>query len=340
VSIISQLYLSETKEDEENVILSIQGLTIDFIVPRGILRAVDDLYLDVYEGECLGVVGESGSGKSVLAHAILRLTDPNEIIRSGKILFQGRDVFSFNEKELREYRWKDVSIVFQGALTSLNPVLKIVDHMIDTAEAHGIKDRDAIIKKAVELLEMVRLDSKTVLKRFQHELSGGMKQRVVSALALLLDPKLVILDEPTSALDMLTQKFFVKILAEIKRKKNITMIFITHDIATVAEIADRVAVMYAGKVIEVGPVDEIFYNPLHPYTEALLNSIPSVIGDVSRFKPIPGTPPDPVNPPPGCRFHPRCPYMIDKCKSIIPSLERVNKKRMVACHRWREINEL
>ena len=141
---------------------------------------------------------------------------------------------------------------------------------------------------------MVRLDSKTVLKRFQHELSGGMKQRVVSALALLLDPKLVILDEPTSALDMLTQKFFVKILAEIKKKKNITMIFITHDIATVAEIADRVAVMYAGKVIEVGPVDEIFYNPLHPYTKALLNSIPSVIGDVSRFKPIPGTPPDPV----------------------------------------------
>ncbi len=329
---------NKKENDEGKVILSIRGLTIDFKVPRGLLRAVDNLNLDVYEGECLGIVGESGSGKSVLAHAILRLKDPNEIIRGGKILFEGRDVFQFSEKELRKYRWKDVSIVFQGALTSLNPILRIVSHMIDTAEAHGIRDKKKVIEKAAELLEMVRLDSDVVLRRYQHELSGGMKQRVVSALALLLDPKLVILDEPTSALDMLTQKFFVKILAEIKRKKNITMMFITHDIATVAEIADRVAVMYAGKVIEVGPVEEIFYNPLHPYTKALLSSIPSVVGDVSKFKPIPGTPPDPVNPPPGCRFHPRCPYAIELCSKVEPKLEKIGFRRWIACHRWRVIN--
>lgn len=329
---------NKKENDEGKVILSIRGLTIDFKVPRGLLRAVDNLNLDVYEGECLGIVGESGSGKSVLAHAILRLKDPNEIIRGGKILFEGRDVFQFSEKELRKYRWKDVSIVFQGALTSLNPILRIVSHMIDTAEAHGIRDKKKVIEKAAELLEMVRLDSDVVLRRYQHELSGGMKQRVVSALALLLDPKLVILDEPTSALDMLTQKFFVKILAEIKRKKNITMMFITHDIATVAEIADRVAVMYAGKVIEVGPVEEIFYNPLHPYTKALLSSIPSVVGDVSKFKPIPGTPPDPVNPPPGCRFHPRCPYATELCSKVEPKLEKIGFRRWIACHRWRVIN--
>ncbi|MCD6563961.1 MAG: ABC transporter ATP-binding protein [Thermoproteales archaeon] len=336
--------LQETEQsnsqEEDEIILSIRNLTIDFKVPRGLLRAVDKLNLDVYKGECLGIVGESGSGKSVLAHAILRLKDPNEIIRDGKILFEGRNVFEFSDKELREYRWKDVSIVFQGALTSLNPVLRVISHMVDTAEAHGIRDKKSVIKKATELLEMVRLDSDVVLRRYQHELSGGMKQRVVSALALLLDPKLVILDEPTSALDMLTQKFFVKILAEIKRKKNITMMFITHDIATVAEIADRVAVMYAGKVIEVGPVEEIFYNPLHPYTKALLNSIPSVVGDVSQFKPIPGIPPDPVNPPPGCRFHPRCPFATDTCSKVEPNLEKIGYKRWISCHRWREINHV
>ncbi len=325
--------------DLKEPILQIRGLTIEFRVPRGILRAVDNLDLDVYRGECLGLVGESGCGKSVLAHAILKLTDPNEIIRSGKILFEGRDVLKFNKKELRRYRWKEVSIVFQGALNSLNPILKVSDHMVDTVLAHEKTDKKSIFKRATKLLSMVRLDSETVLRRYPHELSGGMKQRVISAMALLLDPKLVILDEPTSALDLLTQKFFVKILAEIKREKNITMIFITHDIATVAEIADRVAVMYSGRIVEIGDVEDIFYNPLHPYTKALLSSIPSTTGDVEKFKPIPGLPPDPVNLPPGCRFHPRCPYKIDVCTRILPQLEPVNEGRLIACHRWREINE-
>jgi peptide/nickel transport system ATP-binding protein len=318
-------------------ILSVRGLTVEFKVRRGILLAVDNLDLDVYRGEVLGLVGESGCGKSVLAHSILKLTDPNEILKSGKILFEDRDVLSFNKKELKDYRWKEVSIIFQGALNSLNPVLKIVDHMIDTVSAHEKASGTEILERSSSLLDMVRLDSKTLISRYPHELSGGMKQRVISAMAMLLQPKLLILDEPTSSLDVLTQKFFVKLLGEIRKKMVATMIFITHDLATVAEIADRVAIMYSGDVVELGGVNEIFYSPIHPYTKALLDSVPSVVGDVEKFKPIPGPLPDPVNLPPSCRFHPRCPYQIKVCSEVRPKHERLENGRILACHRWREI---
>ena len=319
--------------------MEVRGLVIDFKVRRGLLRAVDNLNLEIYKGEVLGLVGESGCGKSVLAHAILRLTDPNEIIRSGKILFEGRDVFSFSEKELREYRWRDVAIVFQGALNSLNPILKVEDHMYDTVLAHERADEEEIWRRAASLLETLRLDGKLVLPRYPHELSGGMKQRVVSALAMLLKPKLLILDEPTSSLDMLTQKYMVRMLAEIKEKTDITMLFITHDLAVEAEIADRIAVMYSGDIVEIGKINEVFYDPIHPYTKALIRSVPSLVGDVSKFKPIPGPLPDPVNLPPGCRFHPRCPYRKDICSKIRPKHEKLENGRVIACHRWREINE-
>jgi peptide/nickel transport system ATP-binding protein len=184
---------------------------------------------------------------------------------------------------------------------------------------------------------MVRLDSKTLISRYPHELSGGMKQRVISAMAMLLQPKLLILDEPTSSLDVLTQKFFVKLLGEIRKKMMATMIFITHDLATVAEIADRVAIMYSGDIVELGEVNEIFYAPIHPYTKALLESVPSVVGDVDKFEPIPGPLPDPVNLPPSCRFHPRCPYQEKVCSEIRPKHERLENGTIVACHRWREI---
>jgi len=319
--------------------LKVRGLVIDFKVRRGLLRAVDNLNLDVYKGEVLGLVGESGCGKSVLAHAILRLTDPNEIIRSGKILFEGRDVFSFSEKELREYRWRDVAIIFQGALNSLNPILKVEDHMYDTVIAHERADEKEIWERSSSLLEMLRLDGKLVLPRYPHELSGGMKQRVVSALAMLLKPKLLVLDEPTSSLDMLTQKYMVRMLAEIKKKTDITMLFITHDLAVEAEIADRIAVMYSGDIVEIGKINEIFYDPIHPYTRALVRSVPSLVGDINEFKPIPGPLPDPVNLPPGCKFHPRCPYSKDICSKVRPKHEKLENGRMIACHRWREINE-
>lgn len=324
---------------QRKVILSVRDLTVEFRVPRGILRAVDGLNLDVYEGEVLGLVGESGCGKSVFAHALLKLVDPNGYIKSGKVIFDGaKDVYSLSKKELRRYRWKDVAIIFQGAFNSLNPVMKVFDHMVDTVLAHEKNVlKEEIKKRSVDLLKMVRLDPETVLGRYPHELSGGMKQRAISAMALLLKPKVLILDEPTSALDVLTQKFFIRILRDLRKEFGLTMIFITHDLATVAEIADRVAIMYGGTIVEIGSVEDIFYRPRHPYTKALLSAIPSIIGDISELRPLPGPLPDPVNPPPGCGFHPRCPYAIKICREVRPELEGIDEVRFIACHRWREI---
>lgn len=318
-------------------ILKVSGLTVGFRVPRGVLKAVDNLDLEVYENEVLGLVGESGCGKSVLAHAILKVVDPNGFIESGQILFEGRDVLSMSRDELRKFRWADVSVVFQGAFNSLNPVMKVFEHMVDTTISHENRTKEWIQSRSNELLQMVRLDSSAVLDRYPHELSGGMKQRVVAAMAMLLKPKLLILDEPFSALDMLTQKFFLRILVDIRKQTRTSMIFITHDLAPVAEIADRVAVMYCGVIVEAGEVEEIFYRPKHPYTRALLSSIPSVVGELDDLKPVPGPLPDPVNPPPGCEFHPRCPHAVEKCSRSRPPLEDLGGGSLVACYRWREL---
>ena len=243
----------------KKVLLKIRGLTVEFRVPRGILRAVDNLDLDLYENEVLGLVGESGCGKSVLAHAILKLVDPNGYIAGGKISFQDKEVLSLKRKKLRKYRWEDVSIIFQGAFNSLNPVMRVFEHMVDTTLAHEKATKEEILNRSTQLLQVVRLDADAVLDRYSHELSGGMKQRVVSSMALLLKPKLLILDEPCSALDMLTQKFFMKMLADMRKETETSMIFITHDLAQVAEVADRVAVMYGGVIFEMGDTENIFY---------------------------------------------------------------------------------
>lgn len=323
--------------EPRNSILKVRGLTVGFRVPRGILKAVDNLDLDVYENEVLGLVGESGCGKSVLAHTILKVVDPNGFIEGGRILFDDKDVLNLSPDELRKYRWSDVSIVFQGAFNSLNPVMKVFEHMVDTTMSHEDRTREWIQDRSNELFQMVRLDSSAVLDRYPHELSGGMKQRVVAAMAMLLKPKLLILDEPFSALDMLTQKFFLKILVDLRRQTRTSMMFITHDLAPVAEIADRVAVMYCGVIVEASGVNEIFYNPKHPYTRALLSSIPSVVGEIEDLKPVPGPLPDPVNPPSGCEFHPRCLYATDTCSRLRPPLEDSGGGSLVACHKWREL---
>jgi len=317
--------------------LKVRGLTVGFRVPRGILKAVDNLDLDVYENEVLGLVGESGCGKSVLAHTILKVVDPNGFIEGGRILFEDKDVLNLSRDELRKYRWTDVSVVFQGAFNSLNPVMKVFEHMVDTTMSHEDRTREWIQGRSNELLQMVRLDSSAVLGRYPHELSGGMRQRVVAAMAMLLKPKLLILDEPFSALDMLTQKFFLRILVDIRKQTKASMMFITHDLAPVAEIADRVAVMYCGVIVEASGVNEIFYSPKHPYTRALLSSIPSVVGELEDLKPVPGPLPDPVNPPSGCEFHPRCPHATEKCLKLRPPLEDLGGGSLVACHKWREI---
>jgi len=303
----------------ENII-EVKDLRVFYSALRGNVRAVDDVSLEIRNREILGVVGESGSGKSTLALAILRLLPPNAMIVNGSIIYRGKDLVSMNEDELRGIRWREISLIPQAALNALNPTLRIRTHFLETAKAHGINDSKWVYERASKLLELLRLEPDRVLRSFPHELSGGMKQRVLIALAMLLNPKVLILDEPTTALDVLTQRFILDLLKDLHKKTEITMVFITHDIAVIADIADRVAVMYAGKVVEVGDVYTVFKSPKHPYTVALMKSIPSLVGDVREMRSIPGTLPDLINPPPGCRFAPRCPYATDICRTKEPPM--------------------
>jgi peptide/nickel transport system ATP-binding protein len=228
------------------------------------------------------------------------------VISNGKIIYKGMDVLEYSEEQLRQYRWRDVAMVFQAAQNSLNPVLKVKEQVLDTAEAHNLMSKSKILDRARELLRFVRLEPDQVLDSYPHQLSGGMKQRTIMALSLLLGPGLLILDEPTTALDVITQAYVMNIMQSAHKDLGITMIFLTHDVSIMAKIADRVAVMYAGQIVELGTVFDIFYKPYHPYTRGLINAAPSLTDDVSLRKAIPGSPPDLANLPQGCRFAPRC----------------------------------
>ena len=313
-------------------LLEIKELVVEYAVREGRLRVVDRASLEVPEGIIMGLVGESGCGKSSLIDAIMGTLPPNGYITQGQILFKGKDLLKMSKNELRKIRWEKIAMVFQAAQNSLNPVLKISEHFIETVKAHNgnLSNKD-VLRKASELLEMVKLEPQTVLNSYPHELSGGMKQRVIIALSLILDPELLILDEPTSALDTFTQSAILDMLKEIYRNKRISMFIVTHDLPIVAEIAHKSAVMYAGKIVEIADVRTLFYNPSHPYTKALIEAIPSIVGDLSNRKPIPGNPPSLLSPPSGCRFHPRCPYVMEICKEKEPPFFEVDDKDKVAC---------
>lgn len=319
-------------------ILTVRDLVVEFELGGHVLRAVDRASLDLYPGQITGLVGESGSGKSTLAFAMLNLVPPPGVIRQGQVLFNGLDVLSLSGEELRRFRWKQVAVVFQAAQNALNPVMRVVDQMVETVRDHDSLSRQEVLQRTGELLELVRLEPERVLRAFPHELSGGMKQRVVIAMSLLLQPSVLILDEPTTALDVVTQNHILDILLDIREHLGLAMLLLTHDMAIVAKVADRVGVMYAGQVVEVGEVEEIFYHPRHPYTMGLLQAAPSLVGDLEDRRPIPGFPPDLRNPPPGCRFHPRCEYATERCRTDEPQLE-VRGHRAVACHHWWRIQE-
>ncbi len=314
--------------------MEVSNLKTYFYTLRGIVKAVDGVSLTLDRGQTLGIVGESGCGKSTLAWSIMGLVPPPGRIAGGSIKIDGDDITKMREGDVRsKIRWKKVSMIFQGAMNALNPVYKVADQIAEPLLYSGAP-RDEAYARVAELLEMVGLDPK-IGERYPHELSGGQKQRVVIAMALIMEPDLVIADEPTTALDVVVQAQILNLMKELQRKKRRSIIIISHDLGVVSELAEKIAVMYAGKIVEYGTAEQIFNNPMHPYTQALIRAIPRLTGPVTKLEYIPGSPPDLRSPPPGCRFAPRCSKVMDICRSEEPVLEELEKDHFVACWLYR-----
>lgn len=312
-------------------ILDIQGLSVGYRSPTGLVRAVDNVSLPIARGEVLGLVGESGSGKSTLGLAILRLVPPPGRIVKGSILYNGVDLLRLDDETIQKIRGREISMVFQDPSSSLNPLMKVKDHFIELFRTHepNLSNKD-IEEKSVEILKKLGMPPER-FNDYPHQLSGGMKQRVYIGLAIALNPKILIADEPTTALDVLIEAQILKLLNKLKQELNLTMILITHNIGVVAENADRIAVMYAGKLVEIASKEKIFAEPLHPYTRGLFESAPNFLRRVEKIISIPGEPPDLVNPPQGCLFNPRCPKRFERCLKEQPPIMDVGE-RMVACY--------
>jgi peptide/nickel transport system ATP-binding protein len=323
-------------KDTRNV-LEVENLKLYYKVSGGLVKAVDDVSFFLRKGETLGLVGESGCGKTTTGTALIHMPTPPGYIAGGKIILDGEDIVPLQEKELRKHiRWEKISMVFQGAMNCLTPVYTIGNLMTETLQEHRNIDRAAAKALMVKYLNYVGL-SEDVLRRYPHELSGGMKQRVVIAMALFLEPKVVVCDEPTTALDVVVQAQIINLLKELKEKLDVSFIFITHDLATEAEVSDRIQIMYAGKIMEIGTNQQIYgkQGPMHPYTRRLLQATPRLHEEVEELAFIPGTPPDLLDPPKGCKFHDRCDVCMDKCKTEEPDLIEVENDHYVACWRCR-----
>jgi len=302
------------------------------------VRAVDGIDLTIRSGEVVGLAGESGCGKSTVANAILQILRPPARIVGGSVLFRGDDLVRKSREELRRYRWRNVAMVFQSAMNSLNPVMRVGDQFIDMMRAHEPVSRHAALARAEELLETVGIDRRRV-RAFPHELSGGMRQRVIIAMALALSPELLILDEPTTALDVVVQREILQQVQDLKRDFGFAILFITHDLSLLLEFADRIAIMYAGEIVEAAPSARLQAGPLHPYTRGLMESFPPLTGPMRRLVGIPGSPPDLAHPPAGCRFHPRCPLCVPEQHAMYvrqtterPLLRELEPDHFVACH--------
>src|ERR1700691_499322 len=321
-------------------VLQIRDFSVVYRTPGGDVRAVDRVNLSLAAGEVVGLAGESGSGKSTLAYRVWRLLRGPALITSGSVRYQGRrvsqpvDVLTMRPEELQRLRWREIAIVFQSAMNALNPVLNVRDQLLDAMRAHLRIPREEARDKAASLLDLVGIP-RSRLRSYPHELSGGMRQRVMIAMALATDPEVVIMEEPTTALDVVVQRDILAQIVELKAELGFAILFITHDLSLLLELADRIAVMYAGKLMEVAAAPAIQHEPAHPYTRGLLNSFPSLHGARRELAGIPGTPPDLRHPPPGCPFLPRCPYGTDACKTVDMSLERVASSadlaRLTAC---------
>ena len=335
-------------------ILSVQNLSIDYKARRGKVQAIRNVSFDLYPGEALALIGESGSGKTTLGLGLVQLLPSAATISQGRIIYRRQarssqpggavsepaiEVTQLKGRRLREFRWQECAMVFQSALNALNPVLRISDHFDDTARAHGYLRGGPLRERADHLLTLVRLDPARVWRAYPHELSGGMRQRVLIALGLLLEPQLLILDEPTTALDILTQRNIMDVLKDLRSKLAFSLIFISHDLSLAAELADRVATVYAGKIVELADVQTIFHAPLHPYTIGLINAVPTLAGTRAELTSIPGSPPDLIDLPTGCKFHPRCPLADARSREQEPELVLVGSGHQVACWNWQHARE-
>lgn len=334
---------SESIREQGDLIIEGRDLNVTFDMDRGKSRVLDDVDLYVKREEILGIVGESGSGKSMLASSLLdAVVEPG--ILDGDITFypdDGNDpinILEMDTEDLKRFRWETISMVFQGAMSSFNPTMKIGEHFRETLEAHAY-DMPSGMDRAHELIAELYMDPDRVLDSYPHELSGGMKQRALIALSLVLEPDVLVMDEPTAALDLLMQRSILALIENLQERYNLTIIFITHDLPLVANLADRLSVMYAFKLVEIGPTDEILENSAHPYTRALLKATPNLNVPIDEMMPIAGSSPDPVNVPMGCSYHPRCPLADEKCQEEPPQLEAIADNHEVSCYHWESIDE-
>jgi peptide/nickel transport system ATP-binding protein len=314
-------------------LLEVQDLRTYYTTLRGFVKAVDGVTFKVEKGEALGLAGESGCGKTTVATSLLRILSSGGRIIGGKILFRNEDIIQLSEDDMRKnIRWKGISIVFQGAMNALNPVFKVGDQIRESILTHepNVKKKEAD-KRVAKLLELVGLEPSRA-KNYPYEFSGGMRQRALIAMALSCNPELLLADEPGTALDVIVAAQVLKLIKELKEKLHLAMILITHDLSIIAETCDTTAIMYAGKIVEYGDVVTIFKEPLHPYTQGLISAFPSIKASRTRMTSIPGSPPNLLNPPPGCRFHERCPYAMNICRENEPEFMDIGNNHYVSCH--------
>ncbi|MFO0746585.1 MAG: ABC transporter ATP-binding protein [Myxococcota bacterium] len=311
-------------------LLEVIDLSVDYVTPTGRVRAVDRVSFTVGRGEIFGLAGESGSGKSTVVHALMRTLGPPAVISGGSVRFAGRDVLAMSDAELRAFRWRDMALVFQSAMDALNPVLTIGEQLVDTIQAHERVGKGDARARGKALLELVGLDPGRI-DSHPHQLSGGMRQRVAIAIALALSPPLLLMDEPTTALDVVVEKEILQKLLELKSRLGFSVVIITHDLPLMLELCDRMGVLYAGRLAEIGPARALAESPAHPYTRGLMKAFPSLLGPRQPLIGIPGSPPSLAAPPPGCRFHPRCELAVPTCRATAPALTVRGPDHRAAC---------
>ncbi|RBP07880.1 ABC transporter ATP-binding protein [Rossellomorea aquimaris] len=316
-----------------NQVLSVQDLHVQFSTYGGEVKAVRGVSFDLHKGETLAIVGESGCGKSVTSQSIMRLIpSPPGKLTNGRILFKGKDLLNVTEPQMRKIRGADISMIFQDPMTALNPTLTIGEQIIEGILQHNDVSKNQARQKAIEMLTLVSIPNpEERLKQYPHQFSGGMRQRIVIAMSLVCEPDVIIADEPTTALDVTIQAQILELFKEIQQKTGVSIILITHDLGVVAQVADRIAVMYAGKIVEEGNRREIFYHPQHPYTQGLLKSVPRLDLDGEDLIPIPGSPPDLFSPPLGCPFVPRCEKAMEVCDRVYPAKTQLSNDHHVDC---------